>query len=267
MFMRFQIKKIIMRKHVKIATLLILGIGILSSCVSKKKYEELEAQRMKANQELDEAKSTISDLQDQNEEIQNRSVKLESDLKDLNQSMTQVKSSVETVEKEREAAVSKIKTIKDEIDKVLLKDDNIDLEEKDGKLYLTLGDDILYRFGSTRISDTGGNVISKVASILGNHPDVKVIIESHTDNRMLKEGAAYRDNWDLSVARSANVVRQMIKDGVSPDQLLAAGQAQFDPVVEGDDLSIEELGPNRRTEFIILPDVRPLISISESINP
>ncbi len=256
-----------MRKHVKIVAILFLGMGLMSSCVSKKKYEELEAQRMKANQELDEAKSMISDLEAQNEEIQNRSAQLEADLNELNQSMTQVKNTVETVEKEREMAVSKITSIKEEIDNVLLKNEDIDLEEKDGKLYLTLGDDILYRFGSTRISDTGKDVISNVASILSNHPDVKIIIESHTDHRLLKEGAAYRDNWDLSVARSANVVRQLIKDGVMPEQLLAAGQAQYEPVVEGDNLSIEELAPNRRTEFIILPDVRPLISISENINP
>ena len=94
--MKFKIKKVIMRKHVKIAALLILGIGIMSSCVSKKKYEELESQRMELNQELDEAKSTISDLQDQNEEIQNRSAELESDLEDLTQRMTQVKNPVET---------------------------------------------------------------------------------------------------------------------------------------------------------------------------
>lgn len=256
-----------MRKHVKSVAILFLGLGLMSSCVSKKKYEELEAQRMEVNQQLDEAKSTIADLESENEEIQNRAAQLEEDLEDLNQSMTQVKNTVETVEKEREVAVSKIKTIKDEIDNVLLKDANIDLEEKDGKLYLTLGDDILYRFGSTSISSTGKDVISNVASILGNHPDVKIIIESHTDHRKLKEGAAYRDNWDLSVARSANVVRQLVKDGVAPEQLLAAGQAEYEPVVEGDNLSIEELGPNRRTEFIILPDVRPLISISESINP
>ncbi len=256
-----------MRKHVKTMALLILGVGLMTSCVSKKKYEALESQRMQLNQELDEAKSTISDLQSQNEEIQNRSAELESDLDDLNESMTQVQNTVKTVEKERNVAVDKIKTIKDEIDGVLMKDENIDLEEKDGKLYVTLGDDILYRFGSTRVSSTGKDVIDNVANILSNHPDVKVIIESHTDHRGLKEGAAYRDNWDLSVARSANVVRQMIKSGVSPEQLLAAGQAEFEPVVEGDNLSIEELAPNRRTEFIILPDVRPLISISESINP
>ncbi|MBY5958883.1 OmpA family protein [Membranicola marinus] len=256
-----------MRKHVKTMALLILGAGLMTSCVSKKKYEALESQRMQLNQELDEAKSTISDLQSQNEEIQNRSAELERDLDDLNESMTQVQNTVKTVEKERNVAVDKIKTIKDEIDGVLMKDENIDLEEKDGKLYVTLGDDILYRFGSTRVSSTGKDVIDNVANILSNHPDVKVIIESHTDHRGLKEGAAYRDNWDLSVARSANVVRQMIKSGVSPEQLLAAGQAEFEPVVEGDNLSIEELAPNRRTEFIILPDVRPLISISESINP
>ncbi len=256
-----------MRKHVMIATVLILGVGLMSSCVSKKKYQELESQRMQLNQDLDAAKSTISDLQGQNEEFQNRSAKLESDLKDLDQDMAQVKNTVKTVEKEREVAVGKIKTIKNEIDGVLMKNDNIDLEEKDGKLYVTLGDDILYRFGSTSISSSGKDVIGSVAKILANHPDVKVIIESHTDSRGLKEGAAYRDNWDLSVARSANVVRQLVKDGVTPEQLLAAGQAQYDPVVKGDDLSIEDLGPNRRTEFIILPDVRPLISISESINP
>jgi len=265
--MNFQIKKIIMRKHVMSVAILFLGLGLMTSCVSKKKYEELEAQRMRVNQELDEAKSTIADLETQNEEISNRAAQLESDLASLNNNMTQVKNTVQTVEKERDVAVGKINTIKEEIDNVLLKNENIDLTEKDGKLYLTLGDDILYRFGSTRISDTGKEVISSVASILSNHPDVKIIIESHTDHRLLKEGAAYRDNWDLSVARSANVVRQLVKDGVAPEQLLAAGQAQYEPVVTGDNLSIEELAPNRRTEFIILPDVRPLISISESINP
>ncbi len=256
-----------MRKHVMSVAILFLGLGLMTSCVSKKKYEELEAQRMRVNQELDEAKSTIADLETQNEEISNRAAQLESDLASLNNNMTQVKNTVQTVEKERDVAVGKINTIKEEIDNVLLKNENIDLTEKDGKLYLTLGDDILYRFGSTRISDTGKEVISSVASILSNHPDVKIIIESHTDHRLLKEGAAYRDNWDLSVARSANVVRQLVKDGVAPEQLLAAGQAQYEPVVTGDNLSIEELAPNRRTEFIILPDVRPLISISESINP
>ena len=256
-----------MRKHVMSVAILFLGLGLMTSCVSKKKYEELEAQRMRVNQELDEAKSTIADLETQNEEISNRAAQLESDLASLNNNMTQVKNTVQTVEKERDVAVGKINTIKEEIDNVLLKNENIDLTEKDGKLYLTLGDDILYRFGSTRISDTGKEVISSVASILSNHPDVKIIIESHTDHRLLKEGAAYRDNWDLSVARSANVVRQLVKDGVAPEQLLAAGQAQYEPVVTGDNLTIEELGPNRRTEFIILPDVRPLISISESINP
>lgn len=256
-----------MRKYLKIAAILFLGMGIMSSCVSKKKYAELEAQRMKANQELDEAKSTISDLQKTNEEIQNRAAKLEADLKNLNQNLSQVKNSVVTIEKERDAANSQIKNIKNEIDGVLMKNKNIDLEEKDGKLYVTLSDDILYGFGSTRISDAGKDVIKNLASILSNYPDTKIIIESHTDNRLLKEGAAYKDNWDLSVARSANVVRQLIKDGVKPEQLLAAGQAQYDPVVEGDNLSIQELGPNRRTEFIILPDVRPLISISESIRP
>ncbi len=256
-----------MRKYVKIAVILILGISLMSSCVSKKKYSELEAQRMKANQELDEAKSTITDLQKQNEEFQSRSAKLEADLKNLNQNMSQVKNSVVTIEKERDAATSQIKNIKKEIDGVLMKNDNIKLNEKDGKLYVTLGDDILYSFGSTRVSTSGKDVIKNVASILSKYPNVKIIIESHTDSRLLKEGAAYKDNWDLSVARSANVVRQLVKDGVSPDQLLAAGQAQYSPVVKGDNLSIKDLGPNRRTEFIILPDVRPLISISESIRP
>lgn len=257
-----------MKKHVKLATVAFLSLSIFTSCVSKKKYDELESQRMELNQELDQAKANVADLQKQNQELQEESQKMKSELNDLSQNITQVRTTAETVERERDAAVSQIRTIKNEIDKVLLKDeDGINLEEKDGKLYVTLSDDLLYRFGSTRISSKGSDVIKSVAGALSGHPDVKIIIESHTDHRGLKEGAAYRDNWDLSVARSANVVRQLVKEGVKPEQLLAAGQAEFSPVVEGDNLSIEDLAPNRRTEFIILPDVRPLISISEGINP
>lgn len=257
-----------MKKHVKLATVAFLSLSMFTSCVSKKKYDELESQRMELNSELDRAKANVADLQKQNQELQDQSSKMKSQLDELNRNISQVRTSAETVERERSAAVSQIKTIKDEIDKVLLKnEEGINLEEKDGKLYITLSDDLLYRFGSTRISSKGGDVIKSVANALSGHPDVKIIIESHTDYRGLKEGAAYRDNWDLSVARSANVVRQLVKEGVKPEQLLAAGQAQYSPVVEGDNLSIEELAPNRRTEFIILPDVRPLISISENINP
>ncbi|WP_236978492.1 OmpA/MotB family protein [Membranihabitans maritimus] len=256
-----------MKKHVKIAAVLFLGLSVMTSCVSKKKYEELEAQKMDLNNQLDQAKSDIQDLENTKEELENRSAELEDEVADLSSSLEQTKTQVKTVETEREAAVSKLTTIKDEISDVLMEDENIDLEEKDGKLYLTLGDDILYRFGSSRISSDGKSVIDNVASIIQNHSDVKIIIESHTDNRMMKEGAPYRDNWDLSVARSANVVRQLVKSGVAPEQLLAAGKGEYDPVVEGDGLSIEDLEPNRRTEFIILPDVRPLISISKNINP
>lgn len=256
-----------MKRHAKLFVVLFLGAAMLTSCVSKKKYGELEAQRMELNQQLDNAKSELADLQKENAELNDKTKEIEAKMNSLTQDINQAKVTVETVEREREAAVSKVRTIKEEIDKVLLKDQNIDLEEKDGKLYLTLADDLLYSFGSTRISSAGRDVISKVASILSNHQDVKIIIESHTDHRGVKDGAAYRDNWDLSLARSGNVVRALVKDGVAPSQLLAAGQAQYEPVVEGDALSIEELAPNRRTEFIILPDVRPLMTISETINP
>ncbi|GAA5220307.1 OmpA family protein [Membranihabitans marinus] len=265
--MDYLIKNVVMRKNVKFAAVVFLGLSVMTSCVSKKKYAELEAQKMELNNKLDQAKSDISDLKSANQDLESQASKLKGQVTDLSSTLDQTKTRVQVVESERNAAVNKIKTIKDEIADVLLEDENIDLEEKDGKLYITLGDDILYNFGSANVSSAGKEVIGSVGNILKAHSDVKVIIESHTDNKMIKDGAAYRDNWDLSVARSANVVRTLVKNGVEPGQLLAAGKGEFDPVVKGDNLSIDELKPNRRTEFIILPDVRPLISISKNINP
>src|SRR5699024_3928686 len=116
--MNLLIKKFIMKKHVKLATVAFLSLSMFTSCVSKKKYDELESQRMELNSELDRAKANVADLQKQNQELQDQSAKMKSELDDLTKNISQVRTSAETVERERSAAISQIKTIKDEIDKV-----------------------------------------------------------------------------------------------------------------------------------------------------
>src|SRR5690625_6572622 len=107
--MNLLIKIFIMKKHVILLTVAFLILWIFTSCVAKKKYDELESQRIVLNQELDQAKANVADLQKQNQELQDESQMMKSELNDLSQNITQVRTTAETVERERDAAVSQIR--------------------------------------------------------------------------------------------------------------------------------------------------------------
>jgi len=95
---------------------------------------------------------------------------------------------------------------------------------------------------------------------LKSNPGLNLIIEGHTDDRPINT-ARYKDNWDLSVARSISIVRQLIAKGVDPKQLTAAGKAEFAPNTAGDSKEAREA--NRRSEVMIVPQIGKLYNLSK----
>jgi len=141
-----------------------------------------------------------------------------------------------------------------------------DLSTSNNGLNVNTPSPIRFRSGSTRVDQDSKMVLNDLADKLMQNPKVKLLVEGHTDSVPMKEGARFRDNKELSTARANRVVAELVKLGVNPTQLTAAGRGDTMPKFQDENDSEEVRALNRRTEFILLADVSPLYEISKGIN-
>lgn len=141
------------------------------------------------------------------------------------------------------------------------KSDEISVEMKNGKVYVSLSDKLLFKSGSAAIEDKGLEAIKTLADVLNKNPDIDVLIEGHTDNIPIKT-AKYEDNWALSADRALSIVRLLSTEhGVNPKRLEAAGRAEFYPKASNE--TVEGRAKNRRTEIILSPKLDELYKLIE----
>ncbi len=135
--------------------------------------------------------------------------------------------------------------------------------EKNGKVYVSLEEQLLFQTGSTVVDPNGVRALRDLAKVLGKNPDINVMIEGHTDDVPVIPGARMHDNWDLSVLRATSIVRILL-DGTSidPQRLIVAGRGEHMPVESGQ--TTEARRKNRRTEIILTPRLDELFRILET---
>lgn len=153
--------------------------------------------------------------------------------------------------------------LKNRVSEALLGFENngLTVTNKDGKVYVSLDEKLLFRTGSWEIDANGRNALKKLASVLEKNPGIQIMIEGHTDNVPYYPGSGQiRDNWDLSVKRATTVVRVLL-DGtrIEPGRLTAGGRGEYVPVESGN--SPESRQKNRRTEIILTPDLSELYEL------
>lgn len=137
--------------------------------------------------------------------------------------------------------------------------DELSVEIKNGKVYVSLSDKLLFKSGSADMETKGQEAIKLLGEVLLKNPEIDVLVEGHTDNIPIKT-AVYKDNWDLSVARAASVVRLLtVNYKVSPKQVTPAGRGEFFP--KGDNATPEGRAKNRRTEIILSPKLDDVMQL------
>ncbi|MFN4973293.1 MAG: flagellar motor protein MotB [Bacteroidota bacterium] len=156
---------------------------------------------------------------------------------------------------------SLLNALNDVVKKALLsfKSDEISVEMKNGKVYISMSDKLLFKSGSAALEDAGKEAIKKLADVLNKNPDIDVLIEGHTDNIPIKT-ARYEDNWSLSADRALSIVRLLSEaHDVNPKRLVAAGRGEFYP--KADNATAEGRAKNRRTEIILTPKLDELYKL------
>lgn len=189
--------------------------------------------------------------------------KKEQELRIKEQNITQLQSNLSQREqrvKELEAAIAekeaKLAEVRNKVNQALLGFSASDLSvtEKDGKIYVSLSQNLLFPSGSKTINSQGKNALSKLAGVLKANSDIQITVEGHTDT----DGDA-NFNWDLSVQRATSVIKELTANGVDPARITAAGRGEHFPVAPNDTATGK--AQNRRTEIILTPNLDALYSI------
>ena len=122
--------------------------------------------------------------------------------------------------------------------------------QKDGKVYVSLSEKLLFPSGSAVVNPEGIDALSKLAAVLNLNSDVSVDIEGHTDSIPIR--GRYQDNWDLSTARANSIVRVLVNNyKVDPTRVISSGHSYYEPVASNS--TAEGRAKNRRTEIILSP--------------
>lgn len=136
--------------------------------------------------------------------------------------------------------------------------DELSVEMRDGKVYVSMSDKLLFKSASANVEPKGVEALEKIADVMKKNTDINMAIEGHTDSLAINT-ARFKDNWDLSVARSVSVVRLLTDNGVDPQRVTAAGKGEFSPI--GDNKTKEGRAKNRRTEIVLTPKLNELMQL------
>lgn len=302
---------------------------LLSSCiVTKKKYDDLLAQKVRLeadlndrNTQLEAANTSIDSLQKlltslkgdttalgnqkrlnnarlaalEKEHLQlnnnyknlvSNSGKLNRDLTTQQEQLLAIQQSLEKTRKEndslsvslaeRERKVQELEQVLANKDKVVqdlknrisnallnFKENDITVKVKNGKVYISLAEQLLFGSGSIEVDAKGVTALQQLAKAIKDQKDINIMVEGHTDNVPISKKSPYmQDNWDLSVMRATSITKILTKAGVSPTQVTASGKGEFMPLSPND--TPQNKQKNRRTEIIITPNLDELFRILES---
>ena len=160
---------------------------------------------------------------------------------------------------------AEVKALKDKVSNALkgFEGSGLNVHEKDGKVYVSMDDKLLFASGSWTINEQGLNAIKNLAKVLENETDISVLIEGHTDNVPYRGSGQVKDNWDLSVMRATAVVKALLGNGnIAPTRLSASGRSEYLPLDENN--TPEARAKNRRTEIILTPNLDQLFQLIQN---
>lgn len=230
-------------------------LGVLSSCVSKKKYED---GMTRAAAEKSALESSLAAAQDENE-------KLQAEFNQLQQNLNMSKEEIQALSEKVRMSNQQIAALENAIREAFqtYNPEDISVTEKNGKLYITMANSILFDAGRASLAKDSKSVIATLAGVVSKNAEMSLVVEGHTDNDPVKiHKGQYGDNWGLSVARSLAVVRELTANGVSPDRVAASGKGDTQPIASND--TDEGKMKNRRTEFIVMPKIDGLYKMVEN---
>lgn len=272
---------------------LLFFVGLIatafSSCVvlSPKKYKGLLAKQDSLSKDLEQSQlkteylesliarlkkdtsglsATLNDLKGKYSEMDGNYNKLKSnsssEISKLSQDLKKREQRLKEVEeilRKRDEATNQLK---EKLQQALLgfTKSGLTVEIKDGKVYVSLTDKLLFPSGSIIIDEKGKQALTQLAAVLKEQPEINIAVEGHTDTQKITNLGQIKDNWDLSVLRSTSVVRYLTEVGkVEGVRMTATGKGEFQPLAPNTDAAGRS--KNRRIEIVLSPKLDELYNL------
>jgi chemotaxis protein MotB len=278
-------------KTIRIVSLLLLIVVLGQACVSKKKYNRLQSNYDSLNvsadsiiekfrisqQRLFASTERVKSLEEQIAAERSNLLALQKALDkcltasgqgnvnvaklvdEINASNKYIKQLIDSKNKSDSLNLVLTNNLTRSLSREELKD--VDVQVLKGVVYISLSDKMLYRSGSYIISESAGDVLSKIAKIIKDYDGYDVLIEGNTDNVPINM-VNIRNNWDLSALRGSSVVQALQNQhGINPKRLTVGGRGEYNPMASND----TEMGraKNRRTQIIITPSLDQFMELIE----
>lgn len=243
-----------------------------TACVSSSKLEVSQASINKLQKDIDNyalqlksCNSQVKALVDEQTNLQNDNIIALNELKELSKTCkTNVADEAKRLKNLQVLMTAKNKqmaNVKDAIANALMnfKSDEINIYFKDGNVYISMEEKLLFQSGSDVVDAKGIEALKSLAHVLNSTNDISVVIEGHTDSIHIKT-PQFKDNWDLSTARATAIVRVLTLDyGFDSERISASGRSKYHPLKSN--ATAEGRAANRRIEVILLPDLKGLFQL------
>ena len=225
-------------------------VKLAAAGATNKSLEERLAEAQKTNQDLREAYNSLKGSLDQSlAQNSQGNINISKLVDEINASNKFIKQLVEA--KDKSDSLNMALTNKLTRSLTTSEKDEVDVQVIKGVVYISLADNMLYKSGSYEINERAGETLSKIAKIIMDYKDYDVLVEGNTDTDPISR-PNIRNNWDLSTLRASSVVQALQNDyGVDPKRLTAAGRGEYNPIASNDTALGKQR--NRRTQIIITP--------------
>lgn len=264
----------------------------LHSCVvlSPKKYKALLAQRDSLSTRTGDLEAEVAKLQGDTSRLHHELAGLRRDLGDMKTSYNKLNGNYESLNNNYNSTSSKVtqlsadlqkreqrlkevedilrkrdeatNALKEKLQKALLgfQQSGLTVDIKNGKVYVSLTDKLLFPSGSIVIDDRGKSALKQLAAVLNKEPDINMAVEGHTDDKKVINLGQIKDNWDLSVLRATSVTRYLTEvEKIDPHRLTATGKSEFQPVDPAN--TNDARAKNRRIEIVLSPKLDELYNL------
>ena len=223
----------------------------------QQKLEQLESSLdlLKQNSET-ELKKRIAE----NEELMEKIAERENELADR---MARVDELEGLITRQQEA----MRNLKEKLSDALLnfEDKGLTVEARDGKVYVSMENKLLFRSGSWTVGVEGRLAIEELGNVLADNPDIAILIEGHTDNVPYRGKGPLKGNWDLSTKRATAIVKQLLENpDILAQNLTAAGRGEYLPIAPNS--TREGRADNRRIEVVLSPQLDEIKQIINTID-
>ena len=263
-----------------------LSVLVMTSCVSKKQYQEAVDARNAAEAKYNEQSLSLRECETNNKNYERMLTAAQREMGDLktannalqaslassvtssganisklvdeiNASNKYIKQLVEAKSKSDSLSLALTNKLTRSLSREELKD--VDVQVLKGVVYISLNDNMLYKSGSYEINDRAAETLSKIAKIINDYEDYDVLIEGNTDNVPISR-ENIRNNWDLSCLRASSVVQELQnRYGVTPSRMPAGGRGEYNPLATNDTAVGKQR--NRRTQIIITPKLEEFLEL------